>query len=402
MAINKKPESRAKNSGNKPIKAYNMAILGDNSAEINMYGDVVSRVPRDWETNERIAGFIGLDEFLEDLEQIKDKENITVHINSGGGDLYAGLAIYNRLKALKGKVTTINDGLAASAASLIFQAGDVRQMNAGSNLMAHGVSGLLIGYYNIDDLKELVTQFKAHNKAIVNVYAEAMGVSYDEAKGFIDGETWLTGEEAVSKGLADEVVVGKDDGESLEDSLMQKFMARMGAVYRAQFPTTSAITAAVPPIANTSTDNSSETIETGGNDDMDFKNVEDLRNACPELVAQIEAAAKKDAQKASTDAERARIKGIEEIENTIADKDLINEAKYGENPMTAEQLALKALQAQSKIGATMLDNLDDDAKDSGAKDVNAVPNGGEAKEEPDAEAEAKNIAAIYNKMKGVK
>ena len=111
---------------------------------------------------------------------------------------------------------------------------------------------------------------------------------------------------------------------------------------------------------------------------------------------------KKDAQKASTDAERARIKGIEEIENTIADKDLINEAKYGESPMTAEQLALKALQAQSKIGATVLDNLDDDTKESGADGVNAVPNGGEAKEEPDADAEAKNIAAIYNKMKGVK
>ena len=178
-----------KNARNKPVKAYNMAVLDNDSAEINMYGDVVSIVPKDWRNNERLPGYIGLDEFLEDLEAIKDKGRITVHINSGGGDLYAGLAIYNRLKAVEGTVTTINDGLAASAASLIFQAGDVRRMNAGSNLMAHGVAGFLFGYYNIDDLKGMVAEFKAHNRAIVNVYAERMGVSYDEAKSFIDGET---------------------------------------------------------------------------------------------------------------------------------------------------------------------------------------------------------------------
>ena len=391
---NKQPQKRPADSGNKLVKAYNMVVSGETSAEINMYGNVVATVPKDWKTGERIAGYIGLDEFLEDLKEIKDKDNITVHINSGGGDLYAGLAIYNRLKSLNGTLTTINDGLAASAASLIFQAGDTRQMNAGSNLMAHGVSGFLFGYYNIDDLEELAVQFRAHNKAIVNVYAEAMGVSYEEAKGFIEGETWLTGDEAVEKGLADEVI-SEGSGETLEDSLMQKLIARMGEAYKAQFPNT-AITAAVPPIAHIENTN-----ETGGMKDMSFKTVEELRNAHPDLVAQIENAARDGAQKAGTDAERQRIQAIEAIENTIADKDLINEAKYGENPMTAEQLALAALQAQAQIGANMLDNLDTDAQASGAADVQPAPSGIEGNE-PSVEDAAKGIAEIYNSMKGVK
>ena len=390
-----RPQNRVQNGGKPPVKPYNMAIIDNDSAEINMYGEVVSTVPRDWDTDEPLPGYIGADEFLKDLDAVKEKANLTIHINSIGGDLYAGLAIYNRLKAFKGTVTTINDGLAASAASLIFQAGDVRQMNAGSSLMAHGVSGFLFGYYNIEDLQELTAEFEAHNKAIVNVYAEAMGVSYDEAKSFVEGETWLVGAEAVEKGLADEVIAEKDP---IEDSMMQKLMARMRSAYRAQFPS-SAITAAVPPIANK---NNLLEVETGGNEDMSFKNVEELRAAHPDLVAQIENAAKNGAQEAGTEAERKRIQGIEAIENTIADKELINKAKYGENPMTAEQLALAALQAQAQIGANMLNSIDDDAKASGAAAVEATPNGGESGEEPSVEDAAKGIANILKNMKGVK
>lgn len=390
-----RPQNRVQNGGKPPVKPYNMAIIDNDSAEINMYGEVVSIVPRDWYTDEPLPGYIGADEFLKDLDAVKEKANLTIHINSIGGDLYAGLAIYNRLKSFKGTVTTINDGLAASAASLIFQAGDMRKMNAGSSLMAHGVSGFLFGYYDIEDLQELTAEFEAHNKAIVNVYAEAMGVSYDDAKSFVEGETWLVGAEAVEKGLADEVIAEKDP---IEDSMMQKIMARMRSAYRAQFPS-SAITAAVPPIANK---NSLLEVETGGNEDMSFKNVEELRAAHPDLVAQIENAAKNGAQEAGTEAERKRIQGIEAIENTIADKELINKAKYGENPMTAEQLALAALQAQAQIGANMLNSIDDDAKTSGAAAVEATPNGGESGEEPSVEDAAKGIANILKNMKGVK
>lgn len=403
MKGRKTPAFAGMSGKNGPVKAYNMAILDDDAAEINMYGDVVDIVPTDWRNNERLPGYIGLDEFLEDLEAIKDKSHITVHINSGGGDLYAGLAIYNRLKAVKGTVTTINDGLAASAASLIFQAGDVRRMNAGSNLMAHGVSGFLFGYYNVDDLKELVTQFKAHNRAIVNVYAEAMGVSYDEAKGFIDGETWLTGQEAVDKGLADEVIGDEaedDDEGGLFSRLMQRIQAVYGTPASSVMPGIAPTNHTVSPAAPAPVEDKSKTNERST--DMEIKNLDELRAAFPDLLAQAETAAREEGRAAGVTEERARIQGIEAIQNVIGDKALIDAAKYGEKPLNAQELALQAMQKQAAMGAAVLANMQEDAKASGAAAVTATPNAGpETDPENNADPmQAVNEAvALYNKMK---
>lgn len=388
-----KPQKMSKNSRisnkNGPVKAYNMAILDDDSAEINMYGDVYMEAPRDWWTGERKEGqYIAADEFLKDLEEIKEKSNITVHINSGGGDLYAGLAIYNRLKALKGHVTTINDGLAASAASLIFQAGNTRKMNAGSNLMAHGVGGFLFGFYMIEDLEELVTQFKAHNKAIVNVYAEAMGVSYNEAKSLIKSETWLTGQEAIDRGLADELIEEEEEDteENLFNSLIRKLSgSNPGALNCYAMP------AAAPQVVNKLPEKEEEIMA---------NTVEELRAQYPDLVAQIEDAAK---EKARVE-ERDRIKGLEEISGAVADKALMEEAKFGESPMTVEELSVMAMKQQSKLQASILKSLEEDAKNSGTGDIKASPKNIEEDEEDDPdkeeEKEAENaVKFFYENMK---
>lgn len=388
-----KPQKMSKNSRisnkNGPVKAYNMAILDDDSAEINMYGDVYMEAPRDWWTGERQEGqYIAADEFLEDLEEIKEKSNITVHINSGGGDLYAGLAIYNRLKALKGHVTTINDGLAASAASLIFQAGNTRKMNAGSNLMAHGVGGFLFGFYMVEDLEELVTQFKAHNKAVVNVYAEAMGVSYNEAKSLIKSETWLTGQEAIDKGLADEMIEEEEEDpeENLFNSLLKKLSgSNPGTFNRYTMP------AAAPQVVNKLPEKEEEIMA---------NTVEELRAQYPDLVAQIEDAAE---EKARAE-ERNRIKGLEEISGAVADKALMEEAKFGESPMTVEELSVMAMKQQSKLQASILKSLEEDAKNSGTGDIKASPKNIEEDEEDDPakeeEKEAENaVKFFYENMK---
>lgn len=387
-----KPQKMSKNSRisnkNGPVKAYNMAILDDDSAEINMYGDVYMEAPRDWWTGERKEGqYIAADEFLEDLEEIKEKSNITVHINSGGGDLYAGLAIYNRLKALKGHVTTINDGLAASAASLIFQAGNTRKMNAGSNLMAHGVGGFLFGLYMVEDLEELVTQFKAHNKAIVNVYAEAMGVSYNEAKSLIKSETWLTGQEAIDKGLADELIEEEEEEpeENLFNSLIKKLSgSNPGALNRYAMP------AAAPQVVNKLPEKEEEIMA---------NTAEELRAQYPDLVAQIEDAAKEQARAE----ERDRIKGLEEISGAVADKALIEEAKFGESPMTVEELSVMAMKQQSKLQASILKSLEEDAKNSGTGDIKASPKNIEEDEEDDPDKEEKEaenaVKFFYENMK---
>lgn len=388
------------------IMPYNIAETGENDVEINMYGEIVEAVPTDFWTGEPIEGnFIAVDRFLRDLDDLKDKKNITVHINSVGGDLYGGIAIYNRLKALPGNVTTVNDGLAASAGSIIFQAGNTRKVHAGSNIMIHQAMGFLYGYYQTKDLKEAIKQLDAGNKAAVNVYAEASGREPEAMKAMLDKETWLTGQEAVDAGLADEVI-GDDmpvsmsltadrkqmvvNGFSLSTRGMTNIPARIPVM-----PAAMAVSLAEekPPVDKQKTERGNE---------MEIKNVQELRAAYPELVNQIEAAAREAGQTDGVNAERARMQGIEAIENAIADKDLIHNAKYKE-PLTAEQLAFKAMQAQAAIGATMLSKMEADAGASGASAVEATPNQGpEGKEEPDAMAEIMKTVNIVKQMQGGK
>lgn len=385
-----------------PFKPYTIAMVGSNDAEISMYGEVVEERPVDWWTGEPIPGnFIALNDFLHDLDELGSKDNVTVHINSVGGSLYAGLAIYNRLRALSANITTINDALAASAASIIFQAGNTRKVNAGSNLMIHEAAGFCYGYYQVRDLKDAIKQLEAHNKSAVAAYAERTGKDADTIRNLLAKETWMTGQEAVDAGFADEVISGGDVSMSLSPdnrfivsngvpmsargmSAMPAACAVMSAEQAAAFM--SAAHHSVSPAPQVDINDPKNNI-TGGNQMKNIDTLEDLRAAYPDLVGQAENAAKASERADGINAERARIQGIEAIEAAIGDKEMVKQAKYGENPLTAEQLAFKAMQAQAAIGATVLTNLENDAKNSGAADV--VPGSAPAGEgDPKAEEEA--------------
>lgn len=136
-----------------PIKFWNVASIGDDEGEITLYGDVVSRQPVDWWTGEPEPGlYIAPESFMEDLAAVKGKSNITIKINSCGGDLYTGIAIHNAIKGLTGHKVVVVEGIAASAASVIACAGDEVQVYPGSMVMIHGVAGLLYDYYTLADL----------------------------------------------------------------------------------------------------------------------------------------------------------------------------------------------------------------------------------------------------------
>lgn len=133
---------------------------------------------------------------------------------------------------------------------------------------------------------------------------------------------------------------------------------------------------------------------------MQITNLEELRAAFPELLAQAETDARNEGHAAGVQEERARLQGIEAIQAAIADQTLIAGAKYGEKPLTAEQLAFQAMQAQAAIGATVLANMADDANASGTGDVAANPNGGSEGEEVDAAKEIADTVNLFNKMNG--
>lgn len=125
--------------------------------------------------------------------------DLEVHINSPGGDVFEGLAIYNALAQRPGSVTTIVDGLAASAASFIAMAGTQRVICPGAMMMIHDASGLCIG--NAADMRELADLLDKVSDNIAAIYAAHSG----QPAGWRDAmqeESWYTADEAIAAGLA--------------------------------------------------------------------------------------------------------------------------------------------------------------------------------------------------------
>ena len=204
MSIPKKP------AVNIQRKVYSMATTDGNSAEIVMYGDIYEQQPVDWWTGKPIEGqFILLSDFLEDLEQLAYCKNITIRMNSYGGDAGVSNTIHNRLRdlAMKGvKLTCIVDGVAMSGGSLIMCACDTVQVNPSSLIMIHKCWCYIWGGYNADELRQQADTLDAWDKMQVETYKRKTGLSDTVIKHMMGETTYMTGREAVDKGFADKIL----------------------------------------------------------------------------------------------------------------------------------------------------------------------------------------------------
>lgn len=132
-----------------------------------------------------------------------DAADIRVEINSPGGNVFDGVAIYNVLRTHPAHITTRVDGLAASAASFIAQAGDMRLMMSGAQMMIHDAWGGCVG--SAADMLEMASVLEQQNAVIAGIYAERSGRTPDAFVDLMSAETWMTADEAVEVGLADQV-----------------------------------------------------------------------------------------------------------------------------------------------------------------------------------------------------
>ncbi|NLU14789.1 MAG: Clp protease ClpP [Serratia liquefaciens] len=155
--------------------------------------------------------------------------DVTVNINSPGGDMFEGLAIYNLLREYQGKVTVKVLGLAASAASIIAMAGDDIQIGRGAFLMIHNCWVVAIG--NRHDFAAMVDYLEPFDNAMADIYAARSGLDSDAIKQMMDSETYIGGSDAIEKGLADgllssDSVTGDDESPAAAlrklDSLLAK------------------------------------------------------------------------------------------------------------------------------------------------------------------------------------
>jgi len=150
-------------------------------------------------------GYVGVSaqDFVRDLQAI-NASSIEVHLDTPGGDVFDGIAIYNAIRDHSAEVTVIVDALAASAGSFIAQAGDKVIMNRNSQMMIHDAHGLAIG--NSADLTELSALLDKASDNLASIYADRSGKPAAYWREAMKKETWYSAEEAVDVGLADEVV----------------------------------------------------------------------------------------------------------------------------------------------------------------------------------------------------
>ncbi|UHQ21899.1 Clp protease ClpP [Lysobacter sp. 5GHs7-4] len=129
---------------------------------------------------------------------------VTVNINSPGGDMFEGLAIYNLLREHKGEVTIKVLGLAASAASVIAMAGDNVQIARAGFLMVHNAWAVAIG--NRHDFRAYADYLEPFDRAMADIYSARTGLDAKAIAKLMDKESWIGGADAIEDGFADELL----------------------------------------------------------------------------------------------------------------------------------------------------------------------------------------------------
>lgn len=178
----------------KDLNAKGFAIRAKSAkkAELVIYGPIGFK---DWDgegitAKEVHDALSGLDKSVDELD---------IRINSPGGDCFAGIAIYNRLKQFKGKKTVYIDGLAASMASIIALAGDEILIGEGAMYMIHLPWSISLG--NRTDMENTINLLMDLEEQMIGIYAKRSSGSRTEIKKWMEEDTWMDADEAIEKGF---------------------------------------------------------------------------------------------------------------------------------------------------------------------------------------------------------
>lgn len=148
---------------------------------------------------------------------MKGEGNITVWINSPGGDVFAAAQIYNMLMDYKGNVTVRIDGLAASAASVIAMAGTTVEMSPVGMLMVHNPSTAVIG--NTKEMQAAIQMLDEVKESILNAYELKTGQPRQQLSDLMDAESWMNAKKAVEMGFADKILFANENEEKQSEGV---------------------------------------------------------------------------------------------------------------------------------------------------------------------------------------
>ncbi len=390
---------------------YKIINQSNEDAEIRFYGVVVEDTPRNWFTGEKEDGmYSSLEEFLNDVKSLETKKNILIRINSCGGDFNAGVTIHNRLKDLQAHKVGIIDGLCASAATLIACACDELKVFPSSRFMVHSAKIGLCGYFSNDGLEKAMKQLKTCETSMIPIYKNKTNKTEEELISIVNAETWFVGQEIIDNGFAD-ILIDENESEDIKMQIVNggEYLIANGIKHNiSQFKNCPIDNISEQTFINKIKDSIIETLKNAKNDstislknqkenkldyinseernDVMCKNLEELKNAYPDLLNEFKSEVLRN--------ERERIQKIEEIQNTISDVDLVNKAKFDEKEcMTAEELAFSAMKTEKEKGSKYLNSVLNDNKDSNVAKVETVANSGATVNQK--ESEVKEFCEIF-------
>jgi len=191
-------------------KFWSFKNKDESTGELMLYGDISSLSWRGDEVTPK--------QFKKDLDDLGDISTLNVYINSNGGDVFAGQAIYSMIKRHKATVNVYIDGLAASIASVIAMAGDKVIIPKNAMLMIHNPWATAIG--NAEDFRKMADDLDKIRESIITTYKDKSELEDEKIIELMDAETWLTAEEAVDYGFADEIEDEKQVAASLNDGFL--------------------------------------------------------------------------------------------------------------------------------------------------------------------------------------
>lgn len=369
--------------------AYNFLPGSDDNTTIEIFDVIANKKTKDWWTGEEVGDEVTPSDFEAKLNAVTTK-NITIRMNSGGGEVTAAnviaVALQEARNAGKHIVCKII-GMCASAAVQIAISCDEVIIHESALMMIHNPKCFLYGYHESKDLHSTDSMLTAVKNGILHYYEKKTGKTRDELSALMDEETYMDGREAVEKGFADNLMFEGEEEGAVVDRI--KTVVNCYDFDRVPDKYRGAVT---------------NTITQKGEPNMEIKNVADLTKAYPELVNQVKADAVAEARNSAVEEgvkqERARIQAIDEMAGKVSDE-LLHKAKY-ETFDSAEKVAIEAIKTGAFNNAAVLNGIQQETIVNnavpGAVNTGAgTPAGGEKK---GSTAHAQSVAENYFKSIG--
>ena len=341
----------------------------EKSAELILYGSIGS--DEYWDDISDKA-------FKQDIENLGNVENITLHINSPGGSVFSAVAIANTLKNHKAKVTANIDGLAASAATIITSACDVVRMPKNALFMIH--NPITFAYGNNQEMQKTLEMLDKVKNSIIETYLNKTKTDKETLSQLMDNETWMSAEEAKEYGFIDEILDENIEKEVIENKLIINNMAFDITKFRNFKAGGKANKIQNPIMINNFVNNKKE---------EEKMTLEELKNKFPELYDQVF----NEGKEAGINKENERMKAIDEMKISNY-PELVESAKYTEK-VEASELAMKVLKKQNEEKAEKLEGLKNESQ---SNFIPPVANNGTEEKSETKKFMGVDIANILSKM----